>query len=54
MNNPPSIFRYFLRIILSLAAALPAVAAPPPESKAEVDAREISRSLLHARLPAEE
>ena len=61
MNHPQSVIRHPQRsltrwqllraVLLSLiAAALPAFAAPPLEIKAEIDAREISRSLLHARL----
>ena len=52
MNQPPFIVRHFLRAVLLslLVAVLPAFAAPPTEIKVEVDAREISRSLLHARL----
>ncbi|MEO6740934.1 MAG: PDZ domain-containing protein [Chthoniobacteraceae bacterium] len=51
MNQPTSTLRHFLRVVLlSLVVVLPAFAAPPPEIKVEVDAREISRSLLHARL----
>ena len=54
MNHPQRSLtrRKMLRAALLsfVAAALSAHAAPPPDIQVDVDAREISRSLLHARL----
>ena len=52
MIKTKSTLRRLLRnaLLSLLAVVLPAFAAPAPEIKVNVDAREISRSLIHARL----